>query len=70
MERLGVESSHIQEIGYEPTEAILEMEFKGGSVYQYYDVPQYEYDNLMSAESKGSYAHKNIYKNYRCQRIG
>lgn len=70
MERIAVESSHIQLIGYEPAEAILEIEFKGGAVYQYYDVPQYEYDNLMSAESKGTYAHQNIYKKYRQQRIG
>lgn len=69
MERTYVESSHIQSIGYDPDNAILEIEFKkNGAIYQYYDVPQYEYDELMNAESKGKYFNKNI-KSYQCQRV-
>lgn len=70
MERKYVESSNLYAIGYDPDSAILEIEFKSGSIYEYYDVPQYEYDNLMAADSKGTYAHQNIYKRYRQSKIG
>lgn len=65
-----VSSSNLKAIGYDENEAILRIEFKKGSIYEYYDVPQYEFDGLYSAESKGSYANQNIYKNYRQQKIG
>jgi hypothetical protein len=70
MERIYVASSSIRSIGYSPTEAILEIEFLKGGIYQYYDVPQFEFDNLMDAESKGKHAIQNIYKVYRYARIG
>lgn len=69
MEMQYVESSNIKAIGYCQETAILVIEFKNGSAYEYYDVPQYEYDGLMSADSKGKYAHANIYKRYRQQKI-
>ena len=64
-----VESSNLKAIGYDDNNAILEIEFKNGSAYEYYDVPQYEYDGFMSADSKGKYANANIYKRYRQQKI-
>jgi len=33
----------------------LEVEFQRGSVYQYFDVPVSEYDQLLSAASVGKY---------------
>lgn len=70
MDKIYVESSSVQSVNYDPDNAILEIEFKkNGSIYQYYEVPQYEYDELMNAESKGKYIHMNI-KKYRCQRVG
>lgn len=70
MEMVPVDSSNIEAVGYDPDSATLTIQFiKGGSVYEYYDVPQYEYDGLMAADSKGSYANANIYKNYRQQKI-
>ncbi|WP_432454536.1 KTSC domain-containing protein [Agarivorans sp. QJM3NY_29] len=46
----------------------LEVEFHNG-VYQYFDVPQYIYDELMSASSAGSYLHHNIKNTYSCTQI-
>ena len=43
----------------------LEVEFTNGSVYQYFDVPESEYHNLISAESVGSYLSHQIKDNYR-----
>jgi hypothetical protein len=70
MEMIPVQSSNIAAIGYDDDTAILVIEFiKASSAYEYYDVPRFEFDNLMSADSKGSYANLNIYKRYRQQRI-
>lgn len=69
MEMYNVESTNIHSIGYDDEKAILVIEFLGGSVYEYYDVPSYVFDELMSAESKGRYANMNIYKMYSQSRI-
>lgn len=69
MEMINVESSNINSIGYNADDAMLVIEFNGGATYEYYDVPSYVYDELMSADSKGSYAHQNIYKNYSQDKI-
>ena len=69
MEMIQVESSHIRAIGYDDAEAKLEIEFKDGVAYEYYGVPRHVYDELMSAASPGSYAHRNVYSNYQQQRI-
>jgi len=60
MERIPVESSNISSIGYDEENEILEIEFHSGSVYQYYDVPFEVYDELMNADSHGSYFYHNI----------
>ena len=46
----------------------LEVEFKNGSVYSYFDVPGGEYSNLVGAESVGKYLNQNIKNNYRYSR--
>ena len=69
MEMIPVQSSNISAIGYDDSNGTLVIEFTSGSAYEYYDVPQYEFDNLLNADSKGSYAHQNIYKNYRQNKI-
>lgn len=62
MERIPVQSSNIAAIGYDDTNAILEVEFLNGSIYQYYGVPRDTYDSLMNAASKGSFLNAFIKK--------
>ncbi len=69
MERFEVESSTIESIGYDRSQQILEFEFKHESIYQYYGVPEYEYNGLMGAESKGEYLAEHIKGTYRYQKI-
>jgi len=71
MERNYVESKAITSIGYDTDNAILEIEFKsnGAPVWQYYDVPQYVYDEMMCAESQGTYFHANIRGKYTESRV-
>ncbi len=64
MEMIPVSSSNIAAVGYDESQSILVIEFLNGRAYEYYGVPQYVFDELLNAGSKGSYANKYIYKNY------
>ena len=71
MKRISVVSSNIVSVGYDATRMILEIEFKGGGIYQYSNVPLSVYEGLMAAGSHGSYFAAYIKKgNYPCKRIG
>jgi Helicase HerA, central domain/KTSC domain len=65
MDREAVASSNISSIGYDAATATLEVEFSSGSVYQYFDVPETEYEGLMGAGSHGSYLASNIKGHFR-----
>ena len=70
MDRKSVESSNISSIGYDTNNNILEVEFKNGDVYQYFNVPESEYKGIMEADSHGKYLNSNIKKNnYSYQKI-
>lgn len=69
MERKSVESSNLASIGYDAENEILEVEFKHGGVYQYFDVPENVYEELMNADSHGIYFSANIRNDYECQKI-
>jgi KTSC domain len=69
MKRMPVTSSTVATVGYDPNSMTLEIEFTSSSVYQYFDVPEVEYRNLISAESIGEYFSQNIKDKYRCARI-
>lgn len=64
MKRQAVSSSNIASIGYDASSNTLEVEFNGGRVYVYYDVPASEHRALMNASSHGTYFNANIRNNY------
>lgn len=64
MERIKVTSSNIVSIGYDAGGSVLEIEFKGGEVYQYTRVPATHYTGIMNAESHGKYLHTHIKGKY------
>jgi len=69
MKRETVSSSNLASVGYDVENQILEVEFNHGGVYQYFDVPQSEYDALMSASSHGSYFSNNIRNEYQFEKL-
>lgn len=69
MERHKVESSNMFSVGYDPHKQILEVEFKGGSVYQYKDCPPESFRALQEAQSKGSYFSKFIKSRFKYEKI-
>lgn len=64
MEMIPVDSSNISAIGYDSETATLKIAFNNGRAYEYYSVPESEFNNLLNASSKGRYANQNIYKVY------
>lgn len=69
MNRTPVSSSNVASVGYDPNTLTLEVEFKDGSVYQYFDVPETVYQELMRASSVGQFMHANIKNNYRYTKV-
>lgn len=64
MKRTPVDSSMLASAGYDPVDSVLELEFASGSVYQYREVPETVYRELMAAESKGEYFREYIEDQY------
>lgn len=60
MEREPVGSTTILSIGYDQASETLEVEFKNGGTYQYYNVPSITHQLLMESDSKGKFLHANI----------
>lgn len=69
MEREMVDSSTVLSVGYDPTSGTLEVEFKNGGIYQYYNVPEPIYQSLMGSDSKGKFLHAYIKPEYPCSRV-
>lgn len=65
MDRMYVESSAIESIGYDTENAILEVEFKRThAVWQYLDVPENVWYDFQSSSSLGHYFSVNIRNQY------
>ncbi|UWU75568.1 KTSC domain-containing protein [Bradyrhizobium huanghuaihaiense] len=69
MRREPVTSSNVAEIGYDADSRILEVVFKTGSVYQYFEVPRQIYEALMQASSIGGFINSNVKGQYRYARV-
>lgn len=69
MKRTHVESSNIESIGYDSSSQTLEIEFLNGTIYQYFDVPQRVFEELIGADSHGRYLNSNIKGIYRYSKV-
>lgn len=69
MKRKDVESSMLASVGYDEKKKVLEAEFNTGTVYQYFDVEKEIYDELMDADSHGSYFYHNIRDVYEYSQV-
>nr|WP_207626297.1 KTSC domain-containing protein [Mycolicibacterium wolinskyi] len=59
-----VDSSNVSRIGYDAATEDLYVEFSSGRIYVYSRVPQASYEELLAADSKGSYMNREIKPNY------
>lgn len=55
-----VDSSNIEAIGYDDEAMELHVQFLGGALYTYLDVPREVFDDFMAAPSKGSFLNRVI----------
>ena len=62
------ESSNIVRFRYDEETLTLEVEFKGGNIYQYFDVPSGVVEEFQMAQSKGQYFGQNIRNAFRYAR--
>lgn len=63
MNRIKVDSSNLVSVGHDPKTNTLEVEFKGGKVYQYRPVTSQQYEALTDAASIGTHFAANIRNN-------
>ena len=68
MEWTSVNSSTLERISYDREGLMLSVEFKSGVVYQYYDVPEHVYQDLLAAASPGQYLAQHVKPSYRYAR--
>lgn len=64
-----VTSTNIEAIGYDESSQTLQVEFKNGATYQYFDVPEQVFDSLRDADSVGAYLAANIKGTYRFSKV-
>ena len=65
IKREAVESTAIAAIGYSKRLHALEIEFRNGAIYRYFEVAPSLYRDLMNAKSKARFYDDNIRKKYR-----
>lgn len=66
--RQSVNSSMILSVGYDKEAPVLEIEFRRGlRVYRYFDVPEFLYQGLLAARSKGQFFTTRIADRYRTE---
>ena len=69
MEGTPVSSSNIASVGYDAATATLEIKFTNGNKYQYFDVPEGVYEELMHALSPGQFLNSSIRGSFRYARV-
>lgn len=62
-----VDSSNLFRIGYDGVMQELYVEFQDNRTYVYSAVPESTFQELMNADSKGSYFNREIRPNYECR---
>jgi hypothetical protein len=69
MERVPVNSTNVVSIGYDPAQQVLELEYRNGHIYQYFDVSEGTYQELMASASIGQYVNTVIKGAFRYARL-
>ena len=68
--RRPVTSSAVASVGYDAVSSQLEVEFVDGDVYRYSLVPRWRVEELLTADSIGSYVNREIKSRYPGVQVG
>ena len=63
------ESSNIVRLAYDVQAQVLAVEFKAGSTYNYYDIPEIIFEQMKAASSKGQFLAQQVKGSYRYARV-
>jgi hypothetical protein len=66
---VAVQSRLLAGIAYDHHQAVLQIRFRGGAVYQYFHVPPQTYQDLWQADSKGAYFNRHVRSVFRYARL-
>jgi hypothetical protein len=67
--RVRLVSATLASVLYHPLQRRLEVEFRSGQRYLYFQVPPQSYQSLLQADSKGSYFNRNIRNRFPFQNL-
>lgn len=62
------QSSNVARFRYDAASQVLTVEFNSGGRYNYYDVPEYIFEGMKTADSTGRYLNAEIKGHYRYAR--
>lgn len=62
------ESSQIEAFGYDQQSQTLAVKFKRGGLYHYTEVPSVVFDSLNTADSPGSFIHREVKGKFQFQK--
>jgi hypothetical protein len=69
MDRIPVQSTNVAEVGYDPETMTLEVAFHNGTLYQYFDVPEVMFQELLRSDSVGKFLNTQIKNSYRYAKL-
>jgi hypothetical protein len=69
MKRAPVRSSSIASVGYDEASCVLEVQFRHGHIYRYFDVPEAVVREFLGSSSLGAYLNAFIRDAYRYTRM-
>lgn len=64
-----VESSNLKKVGYDPETRIMRVQFRKGDIYEALDVSPERHEELLAADSKGSYFMTHLRHRYEWTRV-
>lgn len=69
MKMTHVDSSNVEAVGYDEDSSTMQVEFKNGTMYQYFDVPENVFIGLRDADSVGGYLAASVKGAYRYSKV-
>ena len=61
------DSSAIARAAYDAAAATLDLWYRGGDRYRYFEVPEAVYEDLLAAPSAGEFVNREIKPRFRCE---
>lgn len=69
MDRVPVNSKNLASVGYDPITQTLEVELLNKKIYHFYGVSNADHEDLLSADSHGTYFSKYIKEKYPYKKL-